>query len=136
MGHGMISGFFLELEGYVPGQPVRKSTPYRIPMNPQKKIKRFESKPYRDFVSRHRCEVGVDCCLYDKTDPHHEPKNGHGKMGGKCDDTRCIPLCRKHHTERESPNSGKKSFYNKYYWVRPRETMIKLLTEYISMKEV
>ena len=31
-------------------------------------------------------------------DPHHQPEKGHGSMGMKAPDTRCIPLCRAHHT--------------------------------------
>ena len=102
-----------------------------VKMNPTPKPQRYKSKKYRDFVSDHKCSVGIDCCQYEKTDPHHEPEDRHGTMGGKCDDSRCIPLCRKHHMERESPNGGKKTFYKKYHWVNPEREMIKLLTEYI-----
>lgn len=45
-------------------------------------------------------------------DPHHVPLKGHGKKGGKTDDTRAIPL--RHDKHVETHNMGRESFAKKY----------------------
>ncbi len=37
-------------------------------------------------------------CWYTITVPHHETEKGHGIMGGKTSDKRCVPLCASCHT--------------------------------------
>lgn len=63
------------------------------------KPKRIKSEKYKAWVRKLPCVI----CGNIQTDPHHQQKKGEGKMGGKADDTRCIPLCLAHHTGGGTP---------------------------------
>lgn len=58
------------------------------------KQKRGHNKKYIEWIRGLTCMV---CAAPSPSDPHHWTKKGHGGMGTKCPDTRCIPLCHKHH---------------------------------------
>jgi len=45
---------------------------------------------YLDYIRSFRC---LACEGYG-ADPHHQPRAGHGSMGMKVSDYRCVPLCR------------------------------------------
>lgn len=66
-------------------------------MNPQPKVKPWRSIPYRQWVA------SLPCCICGSTtgtNAHHEQEEGKGTMGGKCCDSRCIPLCVFCHADR------------------------------------
>lgn len=65
------------------------------------------SKPYLAWIRRLPCL----CCL-GPSEPHHCNPKGHGGEALKASDYRCIPLCRKHHTEAHS--LGKETFARRY----------------------
>ncbi|MCP3941068.1 MAG: DUF968 domain-containing protein [Desulfobacteraceae bacterium] len=67
------------------------------------KNKPERSKAYRQWIRSKPCLI----CGYTMNDsfpdeygvdPHHESEKGHGTMGGKTTDKRCVPLCSIHHT--------------------------------------
>jgi hypothetical protein len=66
-------------------------------MKPQPKTKAIYSRKYRNFVGR------LPCVICDQSAVgHHEQLEGHGTMGGKCCDSRMIPLCVWHHAQRHA----------------------------------
>jgi hypothetical protein len=90
------------------------------------KHKAYRNPKYRKFVSDKPCLItGTTPC-----DCHHENKDGEGTMGGKPGDERGLPYSREIHQERHQ--IGKKAFYKKYYWIDPKEEIIRLLTEYLK----
>lgn len=60
------------------------------------KVKPFRSPKYRKWILTLPCVV----CGIPSAHAHHEQAPGHGTMGGKCGDDRCLPLCACHHDER------------------------------------
>ena len=58
------------------------------------------------------CVTGSRASSVMSIDPHHVPLKGHGKKGGKTDDTRAIPL--RHDKHVETHNMGRESFAEKY----------------------
>lgn len=68
----------------------------------------WRSAKYRKFVA------SLPCCFcgHPHSNAHHEQEEGKGVMGGKCDDSRCIPLCTVHHFDRH--RSGR-SFWDHAY---------------------
>lgn len=62
-----------------------------------RKIKPIRNMKYRDFVGKLPCSV-PDC--NHKSYAHHEQQEGQGTMGGKCCDSRMVPLCLWHHRDR------------------------------------
>jgi hypothetical protein len=61
------------------------------------KIKVHYKPAYRNFVGSLPCSI-PNC--FDKACGHHEQLEGQGTMGGKCCDSRMLPLCHKHHRQR------------------------------------
>jgi len=65
-------------------------------MLPMWKEKPQRSEKYKAFIAskpclNHRFRPSI---------PHHEQEEGHGCMGGKCSDFRCLPLCHSCHMKR------------------------------------
>ena len=57
------------------------------------------------------------CCLSGATigiESHHEAPEGHGTMGGKPCDSRCVPVEWKLHRKMESPGNSRKEIWEKY----------------------
>ena len=78
---------------------------------PNWKIKPWRSKKYMEWVS------SQPCCIIGTpgpNDPHHENIPGHGTMGGKCGDDRCVPLAHHLHVEMETPGNSREAFWKKY----------------------
>jgi hypothetical protein len=69
------------------------------------KSKPYRSEAYKTFVRSLPCVI----CGSLPCDPHHIESMG---MGIKCNDTRTISLCRRHHSEIHA--IGKKSFCEQY----------------------
>ena len=76
-------------------------------MNPQPKPKTPTDKAYRKRVEQ------LPCCKcgepWKDRAAHHEQEIGHGSMGRKCSDYRCIPLCDRCHKLRH--NQGRYTFW-------------------------
>ena len=92
----------------------------------QWKEKPIRDKRYRLFVASQPCVVcGVESVA------HHEQETGKGIMGGKCCDTRCVPLCVWHHNERH--NSGR--LFWPYWELDPEKIITDLREKYLTPAE-
>jgi hypothetical protein len=88
----------------------------------------YRSNGYLEFVRSEECCI---CSAPAPSDPHHIGPRG---MGSKTDDTRTVPLCRRHHDE-----------YHRTSAIAPRtpaqtradmaEVMVRLMTRYIGQLE-
>jgi len=86
---------------------------------------KWESEEYRDFIRDHVC---LNCGRPSQC--HHEPfKNG--GMGTKCSDSHDLPLCYECHIEGRHRQGF--SWYEENN-IDPKWEMIKLLTEFLSIK--
>jgi hypothetical protein len=68
-------------------------------MRAQPKVKPIHKPVYRNFMSMLPCSIPgcpADAC------GHHEQEEGQGCMGGKCCDSRMLPLCKLHHQQRHN----------------------------------
>ena len=72
------------------------------------KPKRIKDPKYLEWIKKRVCLCAYTWCGGDIV-PHHIEAGG---MGTKCDDTKTIPLCAKHH--RELHDKGKKAFQETY----------------------
>ena len=70
--------------------------------------KKCQDSPYKKWIKGLSCVIS---CRPDP-DPHHVNERGHGKMAGKCDDSRLIPLNHEYHVELH--NIGRDTFEKKY----------------------
>lgn len=84
-------------------------------MKPQPKQKPCRNPKYMEWVR------GLSCCLtghiandWLANDPHHEPEPGHGGMGTKPCDSRCIPIRHDLHVLMESPGHSRKAIQGLY----------------------
>lgn len=76
------------------------------------KVNPGRSVKYRSWIASKPCSV---CGHQSPSDPHHVQKEGHGTMGGKTCDSRCLPLCWRHHHAYHV--YGRKSFATRNpYW--------------------
>lgn len=62
------------------------------------KPKRIKNPEYMAWIRRQHCLT----CYSSPSEAHHENEIGHGAMGSKCDDTRCVPLCFECHQDRHT----------------------------------
>lgn len=90
------------------------------------KPKTYRSKNYLEFIRSKPCL----CCGNPNTIAHHECL-GDNRMGSKCDDSHCLPLCNECHLLRHS----KALFWDSRPYIDPKMEMIKLLTAYIAQNE-
>lgn len=74
------------------------------------KIARIEDPDFIEWIKSLKCLVNAR--HMGQTVHHHVNKKGHGSMGSKTDDRRCIPLCVLHHNEVHQ--IGAKTFALKY----------------------
>lgn len=80
------------------------------------KVKPWRSPKYMKWIS------SLECCITDApgpNDPHHSNEPGHGTMGGKCSDARCLPLAHWLHQEVER---GEAEFWE--FWGKDPEALI------------
>jgi len=54
------------------------------------KKKRILDPDYLKWIRTKPCAI---CGSTQNVQAHHENRIGHSTLGGKCDDTRCIPMC-------------------------------------------
>jgi len=92
--------------------------------NPQPKVKIFRSEDYLDFIRGKPCLI---CKRSPQSNAHHEKFKG-GGTSIKCDDTRSVPMCNKHHRERHDTGF---SFWDKHN-IDIKMKIIDYQTEYIS----
>ena len=71
------------------------------------KKKRIVNKKYKDWIKQLPCEISGK-----QAEPHHCNRVGHGSIGSKTDDTRCIPLSHVLHAELHQ--TGRTTFAVKY----------------------
>ena len=71
------------------------------------KQKRIVNEEYKIWIRSLPCFITGR-----QAEAHHCSKTGHGSMGSKTDDTRCIPLSHEKHTELHQ--SGAITFAKKY----------------------
>ena len=100
-------------------------------LNPQLKTPNYRDEKYKAFIRSKLCLV-KDCDSGQRIDPHHESFGLNG-MRYKAPDTHCLPICRKHHHERN--NIGSKDFYY-LHRINAEYECIRLLTEYIKNMEI
>ena len=72
------------------------------------KHKRYEDKPYREFIRSKPC-----CICARKAVAHHEAITGKG-VGIKCSDYEILPLCEKCHERRHKV--GKLTFWREHFF--------------------
>lgn len=89
---------------------------------------KFRSPRYLAFVRDEECCI---CAAPPPSDPHHIGPRG---MGQKTDDTRAVPLCRRHHDEYHATGrilprgpAGTREMF--------AEVMVRLLTRYVERLE-
>ncbi len=84
-------------------------------MNPQPKIKPKRHRPFLTFISQQRCCLtGVEKTEYEDIIPHHQNKEGHGTMAGKCCDSRALPVRSSLHVLMENPKHSRKDIFSRY----------------------
>jgi hypothetical protein len=71
------------------------------------KTKQQPNKKYKEWIKTLGCLI----CRR-PSEPHHQPKKGHGAKGKKTDDLRCLPLCHLHHMELHQ--QGRETFASKH----------------------
>jgi hypothetical protein len=96
------------------------------------KIKPKRNKKYMEFVRNQECCLtGMDGNDAQSVDPHHEPIAGHGTMGGKPCDSRCVPIAHYLHCEMEDVNSSRRAVW-KRYGVDPESVILKMQLRWIE----
>jgi hypothetical protein len=93
----------------LPTQPLSAPVP-RLFTRSFFKVLPWRSEPYKAWVKTMPCL----CCGMPADDPHHEQLPGHGGMGTTPGDDRVVPLCRRHHDERQTYKDGGAAFWLKY----------------------
>lgn len=84
------------------------------------------SKKYMDWISRQPCCLtGMEANEQQSVDPHHEPVPGHGTMGGKPCDSRCVPVAHFLHCEMEDANSSRKEVWERF-GIDPEEIILEM----------
>ena len=88
----------------------------------------YRNSKYMRFIKT------LPCCVCGRmpSDPHHVKEKGKGGICLKPSDLNCIPLCRLHHQEGESPGMGWHSFQRKYFWADFGEIRRGCLERYIE----
>lgn len=102
----------------------RNSYPRKKRPGPPRKVDVVRDEPFKDFVRALPCLLAErgECWHSDLRDPDHAAKKT--AMGRVEDDTSCIPLCRRHHSDRHD--------HRGYFKLWDRERMEKWRTARID----
>lgn len=96
------------------------------------KIVPKRNKKYMNFIrDQECCLTGMEGNDHHGIDPHHEDLPGHGTMGGKCCDSRCIPIAHLLHCKMEDAGSSRKEVFSKY-GVDPEEVIESMKRRWIN----
>ena len=95
------------------------------------KVLPARSKKYMEWISKQPCCLtGMEPHDYQSVDPHHEPVEGAGTMGGKPCDSRCVPVAHYLHCEMEDVNGSRRGVWERY-GVDPEQVISAMQTEWL-----
>jgi len=90
------------------------------------------NKKYMEFIREQECCLtGMEANDAQSVDPHHEPIKGHGTMGGKPCDSRCVPIAHYLHCEMEDVNSSRKAVWFRYN-IDPEDVIKEMRERWVS----